>query len=133
MYDGAENGSGGVTQNGTLFRRRLHAVTVVVTVVRAKIHAEGPEHEVVGDVIHRRVQKGTRSHQNADERDAHKGGVGKDGGKAQDLLLSHLRLAEEEKKRLLAALDDCVDSLVAFGISRDTLIAHISKGGKNNA
>ena len=43
------------------------------------------------------------------------------------------RLAEEEKKRLLKALDDCVDSLVAFGVSRDALIAHICKGGKENA
>ena len=42
-------------------------------------------------------------------------------------------LAQEEKKRLLAALDDCVDSLVAFGISRDDLIAHIREGGKKNA
>ena len=42
-------------------------------------------------------------------------------------------LAQEEKKRLLAALDDCVNSLVAFGISRDDLIAYISKGGKENA
>jgi GntR family transcriptional regulator len=46
---------------------------------------------------------------------------------------SNEHLAEEEKKRLLAALDACVDSLVAFGISREALIAHISKGGKNNA
>ena len=42
-------------------------------------------------------------------------------------------LAEEEKKRLLTALDACVDSLIAFGISRDALIAHIRKGGKENA
>ena len=43
------------------------------------------------------------------------------------------RAAEEEKKRLLDALDSCVDALLAFGISRDTLIAHIRKGGNNNA
>ena len=43
------------------------------------------------------------------------------------------RLAEEEKKRLLTALDACVDSLVAFGISREDLIDHIRKGGKTNA
>ena len=42
-------------------------------------------------------------------------------------------LAEEEKKRLLTALDACVDSLIAFGISRDALSAHIRKGGKENA
>ena len=42
-------------------------------------------------------------------------------------------LAEEEKKRLLTALDACVDSLVAFGISRDEVMEHIRKGGKTNA
>ena len=43
------------------------------------------------------------------------------------------RAAEEEKKRLLDALDSCVDALLAFGISRDTLIAHIQKGGNKDA
>ena len=42
-------------------------------------------------------------------------------------------LAEEEKKRLLTALDACVDSLVACGISRDEVMEHIRKGGKTNA
>jgi len=43
------------------------------------------------------------------------------------------RPVEEEKKRLLAALDESVNALVAFGVSRDTLIARIQKGGKQNA
>lgn len=43
------------------------------------------------------------------------------------------KLAEEEKKKLLAAFDATVDSLLSFGISRDELIARLSKGGKNNA
>lgn len=46
---------------------------------------------------------------------------------------SDAHLAEQEKKRLFAALDACVDSLVAFGISRDELIDHIRKRGKNDA
>ena len=41
--------------------------------------------------------------------------------------------AEEEKKRLLAALDAEVEALLAFGFSRDALIAHIQKGGNNHA
>ena len=43
------------------------------------------------------------------------------------------RLAEEEKKRLLTALDDCVSALLAFGVSQDALIARIQKGGNKNA
>ena len=43
------------------------------------------------------------------------------------------RAAEEEKKRLLAAMDECVEALLSFGISRDTLIARIEKGGNKNA
>ena len=43
------------------------------------------------------------------------------------------RLAEEEKKGLLAAFDKAVDDLVVFGISRDTLIARLQRGGNNNA
>ena len=43
------------------------------------------------------------------------------------------RLAEEEKKGLLAAFDKAVDDLVACGISRDTLIARLQRGGNNNA
>ena len=41
------------------------------------------------------------------------------------------RLAEEEKKQLLAAFDLATESLLAFGISRDTLIARIKKEGGN--
>ncbi|MBQ8835868.1 MAG: GntR family transcriptional regulator [Oscillospiraceae bacterium] len=43
------------------------------------------------------------------------------------------RLAEEEKARLLSGFDKAVDSLLAFGISRDTLIARLQRGGNNNA
>ena len=46
---------------------------------------------------------------------------------------SDQRPAQEEKKRLLAALDASVEALLAFGVSRDALIAHIQKGGKPNA
>ena len=40
------------------------------------------------------------------------------------------RAAEEEKRSLLAAFDKAADSLMAFGISRDTLIARLQRGGK---
>ena len=43
------------------------------------------------------------------------------------------RLAEEEKKRLLAAFDEAAAGLAAFGISRDALIARLRKGGNNHA
>ena len=43
------------------------------------------------------------------------------------------RKAEEEKQRLLASFDKAVDSLLSFGISRDTLIARLSRGGNDNA
>jgi len=43
------------------------------------------------------------------------------------------RPAEEEKKRLLSALDASVDALLAFGVSRDVLIARIQRGGNKNA
>ena len=43
------------------------------------------------------------------------------------------RLAEEEKKRLLAAFDEAAAGLEAFGISRDALIARLRKGGNTNA
>ena len=46
---------------------------------------------------------------------------------------SNERAAEEEKQRLLAALDESVNALLAFGVSRDALIARIQKGGKQNA
>ena len=43
------------------------------------------------------------------------------------------RLAEEEKKELLMAFDRAVDGLLAFGISRDTLIARLQRGGNDHA
>ena len=43
---------------------------------------------------------------------------------------SDQRAAEAEKKRLLGAFDEAVLGLLAFGISRDTMIARIQKGGK---
>ena len=43
---------------------------------------------------------------------------------------SNEKMAEEEKKRLLAAFDEAVDGLLAFGISRDTIIARLQRGGK---
>ena len=46
---------------------------------------------------------------------------------------SDQRPAEEEKKRLLAALDASVEALLAFGVSRDALIARIGRGGNQNA
>ena len=42
------------------------------------------------------------------------------------------RLAEEEKKRLLAAFDAAVDGLLTFGISREALIGRLQKGGNQN-
>ena len=44
---------------------------------------------------------------------------------------SDQRLAEEEKKHLLAAFDEAVNALLVFGISQDTLIARIKKEGGN--
>ena len=46
---------------------------------------------------------------------------------------SNERAAEAEKERLLSSLDETVNALLAFGVSRDTLIARIQRGGKNNA
>ena len=46
---------------------------------------------------------------------------------------SDQRLAEEEKKRLLAAFDEITEGLLAFGVSQDTLIARIRRGGSNHA
>ena len=43
------------------------------------------------------------------------------------------RPVEEEKRRLLAALDASVEALLAFGVSRDVLIARIQRGGNNHA
>ena len=43
------------------------------------------------------------------------------------------RLAEEEKRRLLAAFDEAAEGLIAFGVSRDTLIARLQKGGNKHA
>ena len=39
------------------------------------------------------------------------------------------QLAEEEKKRLLAAFDAAVEGLLAFGISRESLIGRLKRGG----
>ena len=46
---------------------------------------------------------------------------------------SDQRPAEEERKRLLASLDASVEALLAFGVSRDALIARIGRGGNKNA
>ena len=43
------------------------------------------------------------------------------------------RVAEEEKKQLLAAFDAAAESLLAFGFSSDQLIARLQKGGNNHA
>ncbi len=41
--------------------------------------------------------------------------------------------SEAEKARLLADFDKAVDSLLAFGISREQLIARLTRGGNDNA
>ena len=46
---------------------------------------------------------------------------------------SDQRAALQEQKRQLAAFDEMVQSLLAFGISRDALIARIQKGGNEHA
>ena len=46
---------------------------------------------------------------------------------------SDQRRAEEEKKQLLAEFDRLVDALAVHGISRDTLIARLCRGGTDNA
>ena len=46
---------------------------------------------------------------------------------------SNEKLAEEEKKRLLAQFDEVTEGLLSFGISRDTLIARLQRGGNRNA
>ena len=46
---------------------------------------------------------------------------------------SNEQLAEEERKRLLAQFDEVTEGLLAFGVSRDTLIARLQKGGKHHA
>ena len=46
---------------------------------------------------------------------------------------SNEKLAEEERKRLLAQFDEVTEGLLAFGVSRDTLIARLQKGGKQHA
>ena len=43
------------------------------------------------------------------------------------------RKAEAEKQQLLAEFDRAVDSLLAFGFSRDQLIARLMRGGNDNA
>ena len=46
---------------------------------------------------------------------------------------SDQRVAEEEKKRLLAEFDAVTEGLLAFGVSQDTLIARIQRGGNKHA
>ena len=46
---------------------------------------------------------------------------------------SNERLAEEERKRLLQQFDEVTEGLLAFGVSRDVLIARLQRGGKKNA
>ena len=46
---------------------------------------------------------------------------------------SNEKLAEEEKKRLLVQFDEVTEGLLSFGISRDTLIARLQRGGNRNA
>ncbi len=46
---------------------------------------------------------------------------------------SDQRLAEEEKKRLLAEFDAITEGLLAFGVSQDALIARIQRGGNKHA
>ena len=43
------------------------------------------------------------------------------------------RLAEEEKRKLLAAFDAAAENLLAYGFSSDQLIARLQKGGNNHA
>jgi len=46
---------------------------------------------------------------------------------------SNEKLAEEEKNRLLQQFDEVTEGLLSFGVSRDTLIARLQKGGKHHA
>ena len=46
---------------------------------------------------------------------------------------SNEKLAEEEKNRLLRQFDEVTEGLFSFGVSRDTLIARLQRGGKRNA
>ena len=46
---------------------------------------------------------------------------------------SNEHLAEEERKRLLQQFDEVTEGLLAFGVSRDVLIARLQRGGKKNA
>ena len=46
---------------------------------------------------------------------------------------SNDRYREQEKDRLFLAFDDAAAALLAFGISRDELVARILKGGNHNA
>ena len=46
---------------------------------------------------------------------------------------SNEKLAEEEKNRLLAQFDEVTEGLLAFGVSRDSLIARLRKGGNKHA
>lgn len=46
---------------------------------------------------------------------------------------SNEKLAEEEKNRLLQQFDEVTEGLLSFGVSRDTLIARLQRGGNRNA
>ena len=46
---------------------------------------------------------------------------------------SNEKLAEEEKNRLLQQFDEVTEGLLSFGVSRDTLIARLRRGGNHNA
>ena len=46
---------------------------------------------------------------------------------------SNEKVAEEEKKQLLAAFDAAVEGLLSFGVNRETLIARLQEGGNKHA
>ena len=53
-----------------------------------------------------------------------------------NLVLDHISTEirkGEEKKRLLAQFDEVTEGLLSFGISRDSLIARLQRGGNRNA
>ena len=46
---------------------------------------------------------------------------------------SNEKVAQEEKKQLLAAFDAAAEALMSFGVSRETLIARLQEGGNKHA
>ena len=46
---------------------------------------------------------------------------------------SNEKVAQEEKKQLLAAFDGAAEALMSFGVSRETLIARLQEGGNKHA